>query len=62
MPDFSINAKAQNLIKNTKSQTQLRASATLSYLIDGNIRIGENDVLEILDKVQDVETTTEYGK
>lgn len=59
--DLSIKQKATEALARVKSQAQARANAALNNLLGGYIRIGENDVFEILDKVEEIETETNYG-
>lgn len=61
MPDFSIKAKGSQVITNTKSDLQERANIAMNNLLGNSIRIGENDVFEILDKIENCETETVYG-
>lgn len=61
MPDFSIKPKANSVISEVKSQSNTRASAALSNLLGENRRIGEVDVFEILNVVENCETETTYG-
>lgn len=61
MPDFTIKAKTTDFLSNTRSQLNQRASVALNNLLGGSVRIGENNIYEILDKIENCETETVYG-
>lgn len=62
MPDSTIKGKSPTTIfSNTQSQLNQRASAALNNLLGSSIRIGENNVYEIFDKIENCETETNYG-
>ena len=59
-PDFSIKPKVSSVGSDIKSDLNERATAALSNLMGETVRIGEADVFEILNKVENYETETEY--